>query len=140
MAIENNILSVENSQRPEFLLLCLQRWLNLVLDLLAATLATSVVAIAVAYRGRISGAQVGIALNIMLVANTTLLKLVENWTTLETSLGAIARLKTLEETTTPEGDSSQTLNPPRNWPSSGHVEIKNITAAYEYVCQERNRL
>ncbi|EED19895.1 multidrug resistance protein, putative [Talaromyces stipitatus ATCC 10500] len=129
--IEENILSVENSQRPEFLLLCLQRWLNIVLDLLAAVIATSTVAIAAAYRTHITGAQVGIALNIMLVANTTLLRLVENWTVLETSLGALSRLKTLEEVTPSEGGTAETLEPPANWPSRGNIEFKNITASYQ---------
>ncbi|KAF7939946.1 uncharacterized protein EAE98_000073 [Botrytis deweyae] len=128
--IEDNITSVDNAQRPEFLLLCLQRWLNVVLDLLAAAVATSVIALAVAYRDRVSGAQVGIALNIMLVANTTLLKLVESWTTLEISLGAIARLKTLEHMTPLEGGMAQTLEPVESWPSKGNVEFKNITASY----------
>ncbi|TGO29604.1 hypothetical protein BPAE_0013g00560 [Botrytis paeoniae] len=128
--IEDNITSVDNAQRPEFLLLCLQRWLNVVLDLLAATVATSVIALAVAYRDRVSGAQVGIALNIMLVANTTLLKLVESWTTLEISLGAIARLRTLENMTPLEGEMAQTLEPVESWPSKGNVEFKNITASY----------
>ncbi|TVY43016.1 ABC transporter [Lachnellula occidentalis] len=128
--IQNNILCVENSQRPEFLLFSLQRWLNLVLDLLTAVIATSVVAIAVAFRERISGGQVGIALNIMLVANSTLLKLVENWTTLEISLGAIARLKVLESMTPSEGDDIGNLDPPDNWPSRGQVEFKNITTSY----------
>jgi ABC-type multidrug transport system fused ATPase/permease subunit len=135
-AIQDNIRSVDNSQRPEFLLLCLQRWLNLVLDLLGAAVATSVVAIAVAFRGHVSGGQVGIALNIMLVANTTLLKLVENWTTLETSLGAISRMKTLEKTTTVEGERGWNSKAPENWPSRGHIVFKNITASYQYVsCQ-----
>ncbi|TGO85301.1 hypothetical protein BPOR_0410g00020 [Botrytis porri] len=128
--IEDNITSVDNAQRPEFLLLCLQRWLNVVLDLLAAAVATIVIALAVVYRDRVSGAQVGIALNIMLVANTTLLKLVENWTTLEISLGAFARLKTLENMTPVEGSIAQTLEPVDSWPSKGNVEFKNITASY----------
>ncbi|KAM0312609.1 hypothetical protein ACHAO8_006140 [Botrytis cinerea] len=128
--IEDNITSVDNAQRPEFLLLCLQRWLNIVLDLLAATVATSVIALAVVYRDNVSGAQVGIALNVMLVANTTLLKLVESWTTLEISLGAIARLRTLENMTPLEGGMAQTLEPVESWPSKGNVEFKNITASY----------
>lgn len=128
---------MDNAQRPEFLLLCLQRWLNVVLDLLAATVATSVIALAVAYRDRVSGAQVGIALNIMLVANTTLLKLVESWTTLEISLGAIARLKTLENMTPLEGGMAQTVEPVASWPSKGNVEFKNITASYLYVAPLR---
>jgi ATP-binding cassette subfamily C (CFTR/MRP) protein 1 len=121
---------LDHAQRPEYLLLCLQRWLNIVLDLLAAAVATSVVAIAVAYRDRVSGAQVGIALNIMLVANTTLLKLVENWTTLEISLGAIARLKSLEERTPAEGSEVGGLELEESWPERGEVELKNITASY----------
>jgi ABC-type multidrug transport system fused ATPase/permease subunit len=104
-----------------------------VLDLLAAAIATSAVAIVVVFRGYISGAQVGIALNIMLVANTTLLRLVENWTTLETSLGAISRLKTLEEMIPFEGAKFENLKPPDSWPSSGNILFENITASYRYV-------
>lgn len=129
--IRDNVWCVENSQRPEFLLLSLQRWLNIVLDLLAAAVATSVVAIAVAFQGRISGGQVGIALNIMLVANTTLLRLVENWTILEISLGAVARLKALEEMTPSEGGKNENFEPPDNWPSRGRIEFKNVTASYQ---------
>ncbi|KAH3540206.1 hypothetical protein KXV64_006099 [Aspergillus fumigatus] len=130
-AIRDNIQSIDNSQRPEFLRLCLQRWLNLVLDLLGAVVAASVVAIAVAFRGLVSGGQVGIALNVMLVANSTLLKLVENWTTLETSLGAIARLKALEETTEAEGEGDWNLEGLEDWPSRGRIQFKNVTASYE---------
>jgi ABC-type multidrug transport system fused ATPase/permease subunit len=134
--IEDNIQSVDSSQRPEFLLLCLQRWLNIVLDLLAAAIATGVVAIAVMFREYISGAQVGIALNIMLVANTTLLRLVQNWTTLETSLGAIARLKSLEEMTPFEGGRVESLEPPDSWPLRGNIEFKDITASYQYIFRQ----
>jgi ATP-binding cassette subfamily C (CFTR/MRP) protein 1 len=129
--IQDNVRCVENAQRPEFLLLCLQRWLNIVLDLLAAAVATSVVAIAVVFRRHISGGQVGIALNIMLVANTTLLRLVENWTMLEISLGAVSRLKTLEKMTPAEGGKSENFEPSNNWPSQGRIEFKNVTASYK---------
>ncbi|KAB8305120.1 hypothetical protein EYC80_004415 [Monilinia laxa] len=121
---------LDNAQRPEFLLLCLQRWLNVVLDLLAAAVATSVIAIAVAYRDRVSGAQVGIALNIMLVANTALMKLVESWTALEISLGANARLSTLERMTPFEGSMIWNLEPAESWLSREDIEFKNITASY----------
>lgn len=61
--VEGNVESVDTSQRPEFLLLSLQRWLNIVLDLLAAAIATGLVVVAVGMRGRVSGGQVGVALN-----------------------------------------------------------------------------
>ena len=131
--IEDNIRTVDNAQRPEFLLLCLQRWLNVVLDLLAAVVATSAVAFAVALRDSVSGAQIGIALNIMLVANTTLLRLVEGWTTLETSLGAIARLRMLEKVAGSEDAKSGDMEPQTDWPPRGHIRFKNVTASYQYV-------
>ncbi|KAI1326803.1 putative ABC transporter [Xylariaceae sp. FL0255] len=122
--------SIDYSQRPEFLLLCVQRWLSLVLDLLAAFIATCVIAIAVKFRGHVNGAQVGIALNIMLATNATLLKLVENFTNLEISLGAIARFKELEQTTPIEGDGKLSMVPAKTWPSQGHIEFIDITASY----------
>ena len=111
--------------------MCLERWLNLVLDMTAAAVAIGVIAAAVALRGQISGGQVGVALNIMLVANTTLLRLVESWTTLEVSLGAIARLRALESTTPSEVDKSATFEPPWGWPMQGRIEFKGVTAAYK---------
>lgn len=87
-----------------------------------------------------SGAQVGVALNIMLVANTTLFKLVESWTTLETSIGAIARLKSLEEKTPSEGGETFCVEPPENWPSRGVVVWRNVTASYQYLLTQYNPL
>lgn len=85
---------------------------------------------AVVIRGQTTGGQVGVALNAVLLANTTLLKLVEYWTDLEISLGAIARLKALEATTPSEDEDEGGLGPPRNWPSEGRIEFKSVTAAY----------
>jgi ABC-type multidrug transport system fused ATPase/permease subunit len=123
---------LEDSQRPEFLLMCLQRWLNLVLDIIAAAVAIGMIAIAVTFRDQISGGQVGVALNIMLVANTTLLRLVESWTNLEVCLGAVARLRALETVTPSESDkNATTFAAPRGWPTHGRVEFRAVTAAYQ---------
>lgn len=99
---------------------------------MAATIRLSILTLAVMFQGRMSGAQVGITLNVMLVANSTLLKLVESWTALEASLGAIARLKTLEETISREDTQSWTLEPREDWPTRGCVQIRSITASYGY--------
>ncbi|KAH9998079.1 P-loop containing nucleoside triphosphate hydrolase protein [Xylariaceae sp. FL0662B] len=130
-AVRNNISQLEYSQRPEFYLLCLQRWLNIVLDLLAAAIATLTIAISVALREQTTGGQIGVALNIMLLANTTLLRLVESWTTLEISLGAISRLKILETTTPSEMTERESLEPPSGWPYKGRIELININASYD---------
>lgn len=118
------------SQKPFYLLLCLQRWLNLVLDLLVAGIAVGTIALAVALRDTTTGGQIGVALNMVLMVNTTLLRLVESWTNLEISLGAIARLKSLEAEVPSEEEVQETTIPPESWPSLGTVEVKGLTAAY----------
>ncbi|KAI1293173.1 putative ABC transporter [Xylaria venustula] len=129
--VQGNILCVDKFQRTAYLLLCLQQWLDIALDLLSAAVATSVVVIAVLFRGMVTSAQVGIALNIMLLVNSTLLKLVTSWTAMETSIGSIARLKSLETSTLPEGQNVPTLESAENWPIKGQIEFKDVTASYQ---------
>ena len=126
-----NTASLDQSQRSEFLLMCLQRWLNLVLDMIAATVAIGIILGAVGLREQLSGGNVGVALNIILVANTTLLRLIESWTNLEVSLGAVSRLQTLESTTTSEFDENDIFHDPPEWPIHGRVEFEEVTAAYQ---------
>lgn len=98
VAQEMEINRLDTSQRPYYMLYCIQRWLSLVLDLMVAILAVIVVALAVSLRSTSSGAAIGIALNNILGFNQSLRILVDSWTQLETALGAIARLKNLEAT------------------------------------------
>ncbi|KAJ5797179.1 uncharacterized protein N7518_005719 [Penicillium psychrosexuale] len=58
----------------------------------------------------------GIALNMIIAANTTLLRLVENWTTLETSLGAVSRLRSVDHGTLSEDEGWDCLEPSPEWP------------------------
>jgi hypothetical protein len=67
----------------------LQLWLNIVLDLIIASMATVLITLAVSLKGSTSAAQIGMSLNIVLIANTTLLGLVTSWTNMEISLGAM---------------------------------------------------
>lgn len=121
---------LDASQRPEFLLMSLQRWLNIVLDLMAAGIATTIIALAVVLRGTVTGGQVGVGLNVMLVTNTTLLSLVAAWTTLEVSLGAVARVKMLDKTTPQETDGEEVFDAPDNWPEKGGIVMRGVDAEY----------
>lgn len=60
---EVNIRRLDTSQRPYYLLYCVQRWLALVLDLIVAALAIVVVALAVSLRGSTSPGLLGVSLN-----------------------------------------------------------------------------
>ncbi|KAH8903310.1 ABC transporter [Coniochaeta sp. PMI_546] len=125
-----NITCLDRSQQPAYILLCLQQWLNLVLDLIVATIATGLITLAILMRGTTTAGQIGMALNIVLVANTTLLSLVTSFTNMEISLGAISRLKNLEADTPKEDRPCESYNPVDTWPSSGVVDIQDVTVAY----------
>lgn len=129
----NNIEKLDISQSPLYLLLCLQRWLNIVLDLLIAGIAVVLIASAVAFRDTATGTDIGIALNMIIAANTTLLRLVETWTTLETSLGAVARLRSVDKNTPSEDKRWHYLEPLLEWPGKGSIKINNLSAGYRSV-------
>ncbi|KAF5252095.1 hypothetical protein FANTH_2843 [Fusarium anthophilum] len=105
--LEANHTLVDRSQRPFYLLMIVQRWLVLVLDLTTAALALLLVGLAVRLRGE-----------------------VDFWTSIETSIGAVARIKQFAEETGEENLPGETHQPPAQWPDKGAIQINNLTASY----------
>lgn len=126
---ENNML-LNQSQRPFYLMYCIQRWLNLVLDLLVAAVATIVVALATQLDGSSSGA-LGVSLLNIVTFSQDLTFLIRTWTDLETSLGAIARIKEFERETPSEHLSAEKETLPTAWPSKGKIQISALSSAYK---------
>jgi len=75
----------------------------------------------------------GVALFNVLGFNEDLAGLISSWTTLETSLGAIARLKLFETRTPAEIQPIQPLDLPTSWPATGRLQISNSTTHYTKV-------
>ncbi|KAH7255182.1 P-loop containing nucleoside triphosphate hydrolase protein [Fusarium redolens] len=130
-AENTNMECLDKSQQPAYILLCLQLWLNIVLDLIIAAMAVILISLAVFLEGSTTAGQIGMSLNIVLVANSTLLALVTSWTNMEISLGAISRLKTLEADIEAEEQTSTGVIVPDTWPSCGAVEVRDLTVSYE---------
>lgn len=129
-SLATNTELMDISQRPYYLLYCVQRWLTLVLNLVVSVIAVVVVSLAVKLNSRTSGAAIGVALNNVLGFTQSLTVLVTNWTQLETSLGSVARLKNFQATVSSENKPEETIVPPPDWPSQGAVEYRNVTASY----------
>ncbi|KAK6065312.1 hypothetical protein SCUP515_11294 [Seiridium cupressi] len=108
----------------------LDLWLTVILDLLVAGLAVMVVSLAVILRSSTTGGQIGLALNLVITISTTLVRLLEQWTSLETCLGAVARIKTLEATLLPEDTENEDSEPPAGWSKQGSIEFRDVTASY----------
>ncbi|QVM10646.1 hypothetical protein D8B26_005299 [Coccidioides posadasii str. Silveira] len=128
-----NICHLDASQKPYYLLFSIQRWLNLVLDLLVAALAAILVSLAFSLRHSTSPGLLGAALNTILVLNQSLQKLITSWTSLETSLGAIARVRSLIASTSTENQPRENREPPAAWPGKGGIHFDSVSASYDGV-------
>lgn len=118
------------SQRPFYTLYAIQRWLTLVLDLVISGLAVILAGIAVAVQGSLSTGLVGLALvNLISLAGNVKL-LVMQWALLETSLGAVARIRAYESMTPSEVKPDEVQDVPPNWPRYGKVEIVRASTRY----------
>ncbi|KAJ5401745.1 ABC transporter integral membrane type 1 [Penicillium crustosum] len=121
---------LDQSQKPYYMLLCAQRWLNLVLDIVVMALATVVVMLAVMLRNSTDSSLLGVALNNILGFNQLLSYFITSWTNLETSLGAIARVKSFVETTPCEDQPGIAAELPTSWPNRGEINILELSLRY----------
>ncbi|UKZ60321.1 uncharacterized protein TrAtP1_001602 [Trichoderma atroviride] len=129
-AILKNHQLVDRSQQPFYLLIMVQRWLVLVLDLITTALALLVVGFAVKLRGSVSVGLAGVSLVQLISMSETLNMLIQFWTSIETSIGAVARIKQFAEETPNESLLGEDQEPPADWPSRGHVVIRDLEASY----------
>jgi ATP-binding cassette subfamily C (CFTR/MRP) protein 1 len=121
---------LDRSQRPYYLLLCIQRWLSLMLDILMAVIATVVVSLAVSIPSTSSAGSLGLALLNILGFSGQLSIFVVAWTTIETSAGAVARCQNFERTTPDEQFAVEIAKPNQDWPAQGNIIIQDLHATY----------
>ncbi|KAI0965812.1 putative ABC multidrug transporter [Xylaria arbuscula] len=127
--IQKNVQLINTSQRPAYLLAMIQQWLNLVLNLVVAVLAAILTALAVQLNA--NSGFTGASLVTLMSFGESLSGIVLFFTRLETSLGAISRLKTFNETVKPEDKDDEDLVPPEDWPQKGVIEMKGVSASYD---------
>ncbi|KAF2396774.1 P-loop containing nucleoside triphosphate hydrolase protein [Trichodelitschia bisporula] len=120
---------LNNSQRPYFLLYCIQRWLSLVLGLLVAGVAVLLVALALCVPTHSSPGALGVALSSVLGFNLALTMLIQAWTEAETSLGSVARTQAFEKHTPAEPEPEHPIDPGPEWPV-GALSVKDLGFAY----------
>ena len=118
------------SQRPFYLLWSVQRWLQLVLDMLVAAVAVLLMTLISQLRGTIQGASVGIALLNVVLFSQHIKLVIQYWTVLETHIGAVARIKNFTARTDREESSKGKIDPSPSWPSQGRIEFNSVYASY----------
>lgn len=126
-----NRLLLDESQKPFYLLWAVQRWLQLVLDLLVAAVAVMLIILIVELRGVLSGPSVGIALLNVILFSQHLKLVIQYWTMLETHIGAVCRVKNFIATTVSEDTDAEHNAPPPDWPSRGAIAFNAVSASYD---------
>lgn len=121
---------LDRSQEPWYLLWMIQTWLRLVLNLVVAGLSVTVVGVAVATRHSTTASAIGVAFLNMVSLGEMLTNLITSWTSLETSLGAIARIRSFEENTPTEGQVISPIDVPSEWPGVGPLIFESVYVSY----------
>ncbi|KAK1478926.1 ABC transporter [Colletotrichum abscissum] len=122
---------LNTSQKPHYMLACIQQWLALVLDLIVGALALIIVSMATSITDKFSPGAIGVSMVLVLGFNNSLATTIKNWTALETSIGAVARIREFAQTTpSEERELGSSGVPPERWPMQGRIAFESVTARY----------
>lgn len=124
----NNTL-LDTSQRPAYLLAMIQQWLTTTLQLIVMGMAVFLTGLATQLR--VGAGLTGASLVTLLTFSESISNLIRSYTMLETSLGAVSRLRTFSETVKPEDFPGEDIEPEEDWPRCGRIEMKDVSASYE---------
>ncbi|KAF4340735.1 multidrug resistance [Fusarium beomiforme] len=125
--LRRGIEVLERSQVPFHFLQSAQVTLNLSVDLFVATLALVVICIAVVLRNT-SGGSLGLALFNIVGLGQSVKGVVFFWTSLEITLGAVARIRDFTQDT--ESEHVSDVKPALEWPSRGEIRFNNVTLTH----------
>ncbi|KAK7953218.1 multidrug resistance-associated [Apiospora saccharicola] len=128
--VARNMELLDQSQTPSYHLQCIQRWLVFVLDMIVAGLVIILIGLTVALRTKMNPGYLGVALVQLMTLSHELTGIVQHWTLLETSIGAITRIRDFAEKTPDESAPEETDAPTADWPSRGTFKFENVFATY----------
>lgn len=130
-----NLALLDESQRPSYLLYCIQRWLTLVVDMMIAAIALVLIVVTTTLREQIGPGYMGIALSNILSFSGTVKAALTSWVMLEIAISAVARIRAFSQTTELEGGSAKDQEGPgdREWPAQGGIELRGVSASYSLV-------
>lgn len=118
------------AQRPFYLLFCVQQWLECVLDLSSSGAAVLVVTFAVKFSNTASANSIGLAFLSLIGFSNTVTMWVKSSVAMETTFGAVARIRAFSEATPKETYKDDKGPVSRHWPVTGVLELNCVSAVY----------
>ncbi|PWI66156.1 hypothetical protein PCL_05374 [Purpureocillium lilacinum] len=129
--VEEGLRLLDASQKPYYLMLCIQECLSLVLGIFVAVISVILVSLSISYPDISGGGAIGLAMIGLMSFNGSLYGIVMAWTKMETSLGAAARVRTFVRDTPDENLPGESSLPAKSWPTTDDVEVAGIHASYK---------
>ncbi|KAF0641998.1 hypothetical protein NXS19_010672 [Fusarium pseudograminearum] len=117
------------SQRPAYLLAMAQRFLATFLNLIVMVLAIGVVSISTQLRTNSGFA--GSSLVTLMTWGDSISSLIQYYTQVEVSIGAVSRLKAFAQNVPSENLEHEDLEPAEEWPTKGDIAIRGVSASYK---------
>uniref|UniRef100_A0A093UYQ7 ATP-binding cassette sub-family C member 9 n=1 Tax=Talaromyces marneffei PM1 TaxID=1077442 RepID=A0A093UYQ7_TALMA len=127
---------LDRSQEPIYLLYAVQCWLQLTLDLVVTALSVTVVGVALGIKDKTSLGAIGVAFLNLTTLGQTMTNLLTSWTSLEVSLGAIARIEEFKKHTPQETDTTSQIDVPLSWPESGEIKFEDTSSSYASAVEQ----
>ena len=118
------------SQRPKYLLAMIQIWLQSNLTLLVGVIA--VILTALATQLKTNTGFTGASLLTLMNLTGSINSLMRNYAELETSIGAVNRLRMFTKKVKPEDEQDEDAPAPEEWPTQGKLHLECVSATYRY--------
>ncbi|KAJ5949963.1 ATP-binding cassette transporter [Penicillium verhagenii] len=126
---------LNRSQRPFYMLYCIQQWLTLVMNLTVGAIALIIVSMATSLRSQYTGVAIGVALNLVLSLNDSLSNTLQCWVSLETCIGAVSRVQQFTRDTPYETENdlndSHFIGSPLYPDTRYTIKFEGLTAGYD---------
>ncbi|EHK21751.1 uncharacterized protein TRIVIDRAFT_59905 [Trichoderma virens Gv29-8] len=121
---------LSEAQKPYYLMFSIQVWLNVMLNLIVAITMILTMSLAMELQSAFSAGTLGLALTNISTISQTLSYVIQSWTEMETSVGALMRLKSFLNDTPSEHLPGEDNVPDGEWPSKGQLAFKGLTVKY----------
>ncbi|KAM0437028.1 hypothetical protein ACHAQK_007506 [Fusarium lateritium] len=130
---ERNSGYIDTSQRVSYMQESVQNWLSFVLDIIVTILAVALVGMVVTWPHLFDAGSVGVSLVMLISFSNLLTRLLKAWTSMESSIGAVSRVKRFVADTESEkdGESGRDTVLPEGWPLNGRLSLEDVFAAHK---------
>lgn len=129
----DGLAHIDNNSKPVYMLRCIQQWLGLAISLIVMFIAVIIITIALTARNLASDNSIGVGMVALIPLGDNLGNVIRSWMSLETSLGAMWRLKWFAENTPTEENLVATeanAEAFKDWPATGNVIFKDVSSSY----------